>query len=127
MTNSMIDFPSTFTDEQISYITQTVAQKAREVYGNMLCNVILYGSYARGDHKEWSDVDIMIIADTDDLTCKRLNNILNSELDDLAYHMNLLLSVMCEPYSRFERMKYDYPFYKNIHVEGKSVCLIKTV
>ena len=122
MTNEMIDFPSIFTEEQISYITQTVAEKAREVYGGILRDVILYGSYARGDFEEWSDVDIMIIADADDTVCRKLGGDLKNKLRDLDYHMNGLLSLIEEPYNRFERMKNHYPFYTNVMKEGMRLC-----
>ena len=118
MTNEMIDFPSIFTEEQISYITKTVAEKAKEVYGGVLRDVILYGSYARGDFEEGSDVDIMIIADADDSVCRKLGGELRDELRDLDYHMNGLLSLIEEPHSRFERMKNYYPFYTNVMKEG---------
>ena len=120
-----VDFPSIFTKEQIVYITQTVAQKAKEVYGDKLKEVILYGSYARGDYEEWSDVDIMIIADADDMTCENLNNLLYSALHNLDSRMNLLLSIMYVPKIHFEYWKEAYPFYKNIDEEGKRICLTK--
>ena len=122
MTNVIIDFPSVFTEEQISYITQTVAEKASEVYGDKLRDVILYGSYARGDFEEWSDVDIMIIADADDAVCRKLGSELKNKLRDLDYHMNGLLSLIEEPYSRFDRMKKHYPFYTNVLKEGVKLC-----
>ena len=122
MTGATIDFPSVFTEEQISYITQTVAEKAREVYGGILRGVILYGSYARGDFEEWSDVDIMIIADADDAVCRKLGGELKNSLRDLDYRMNGLLSLIEEPYSRFERMKNHYPFYTNVLKEGIKLC-----
>ena len=34
----------------------------RKIYGSHLKTVILYGSYARGDYKADSDIDIMILS-----------------------------------------------------------------
>jgi uncharacterized protein len=117
-----IDFPSTFTKEQLAYITQSVTEQAREVFGDTLRDVILYGSYARGDFGEWSDVDMMILADVDDLTGKKLEAELLKQLGDLNHHMNLLLSILVVPNDRFEYFKEYLPFYTNVSQEGVRQC-----
>ena len=122
MTTAMIDFPSTFTEEQIEYISQTVADKAREVCGDKLREVILYGSYARGDFHEWSDVDIMVLVDADDMDCKRFDDKLMHALFELDNRMNLLLYIIVTPYDRFCHLKDIYPLYRNVDKEGKRLC-----
>jgi len=122
MNTAIIDFPSIFTKEQIDYIGLNVVESAREVCGDKLCDVTLYGSYARGDFDEWSDVDIMVLVDADDTECKQVNKDINDKLYDLIFHMNLLLSVMVVPHDRFYRMKNNYPFYSNVSKEGVRLC-----
>ena len=39
------------------------SQEIRQLFGDKLTKIILYGSYARGEQRENSDVDIMILAD----------------------------------------------------------------
>lgn len=39
----------------------------RNIYGERLKSVILYGSYARGDFNSDSDIDIMILVDLPDI------------------------------------------------------------
>ncbi len=65
------------------------------LYGERLCEVILYGSYARGDYREDSDIDIMILVDDmndDEAYHKR------KELSELDYNYNcahdILLSLI---------------------------------
>ena len=84
--------------------------------------MILYGSYARGDFEEWSDVDMMILADVDDLRGKRLESGLLKQLGDLNHHMNLLLSILVVPIDRFEYFKEYMPFYANVDREGVRLC-----
>ena len=45
----------------------------QKIYGKHLKSVILYGSYARGDYREDSDIDIMILLDLSylKLDCKK--------------------------------------------------------
>jgi len=40
-------------------ITGRVCTAAKEVLGDKLEKVLLFGSYARGDYDEYSDVDIL--------------------------------------------------------------------
>ena len=117
-----IDFPSVFTKEQLAYITKCVTDQARVVFGDTLRDVILYGSYARGDFGEWSDVDMMILADVDDLRGKRLESDLLKRLGDLNHHMNLLLSILVVPIDRFEYFKEYMPFYASVSREGVRLC-----
>lgn len=47
----------------ISDIMQDFAKNVRKMLGNSLDSVIVYGSYARGDYSELSDVDEIKRAD----------------------------------------------------------------
>jgi len=120
--SSAINFPSSFTEEQLNYISENIVDAARKICGDKLRNVILYGSYARGDFKEWSDVDIMVLADVEDADERRYEHEFINALYELNHHMNLLLSVLVTPYGRFERLKNDNPYYRNIVREGRQLC-----
>lgn len=122
MAEPIINFDSIFSKEQLEYITSSVAEQAKIIFGSKLYDVILYGSYARGNFTEWSDVDIMILADVDELTAKKLDKELTHCLLDLDYRMNLLLSIIVVPLSRFEYFKEDYPFYIDVSKEGVHLC-----
>ena len=43
----------------------------QKIYGKHLKKVILYGSYARGDYRDDSDIDIMILLDLSDMDIKQ--------------------------------------------------------
>ena len=47
--------------ERINRITIAVTEGARNIFGDKLVSVILYGSSARGDYDTESDVDIMLL------------------------------------------------------------------
>lgn len=116
--HTAIDDEGIFTKEQIDDIARTVAGAAREVCGDRLRGVALFGSYARGDFHDYSDVDMAILADADDISCNEIESkMLDAlfSLEDFPYYM---LSVIAIPYERFERMKSGYPFYRSIECEG---------
>ena len=91
------------------------------IIGKNLKQVILYGSYARGEqeeNEEISDIDIMILVDESDLKIKELEKeVLNYSYElDLKY--DILLSPIIENIDNFnDRLAY-MTFYKNIKKEG---------
>ena len=48
------------TKNELNSILQKLTQIYRSVYGENLVQVILYGSYARGDYHTDSDVDVLL-------------------------------------------------------------------
>lgn len=38
-------------------------EELRRIYGTHLKQIILYGSYARGDYRDDSDIDLMVLVD----------------------------------------------------------------
>lgn len=51
------------TQKDIEPILEEVKNSLRKIYGERLKEVILYGSYARGDATEDSDIDIIVLLD----------------------------------------------------------------
>ena len=49
------------TKNELNSILQKLTQIYRSVYGENLVQVILYGSYARGDYKKDSDIDVAVV------------------------------------------------------------------
>ena len=67
--------------DMIHNIVYQFAKQLREIYGDELKKVVVYGSYARGDYQKNSDVDIMILVDADDYEIKKRFNL----VCDLAF------------------------------------------
>ena len=47
--------------ENIRVIVYQFSEDVKRILGDKLTKIIVYGSYARGDYREDSDVDIMIL------------------------------------------------------------------
>lgn len=91
----------------------------KEIYGKAMKAVILYGSYARGDYNENSDVDIMILVDMPDGDINRFF----AQTADMTYDFNMDNHVEFSPAVKNIKQFYKWvevnPFYKNISKEGR--------
>lgn len=102
----------------LKQITDKVCGYSKVVFGQKLSAVKLYGSYARGDFDDESDIDIIIIADISPEERVIYRNQLFDYIYDLDLEYDVLISVFIQDKSTFERYKDSYPFYKNIESEG---------
>ena len=91
-----------------------------EIFEKKLKEVILFGSYARGDNGSESDVDIAVLVDipkADEM--KYIDDIIGliSKIDK-KYNYAVLLSPTVISYEFFKQWQETIPFYGNIISEG---------
>ena len=99
-------------------LIEQYVEAVKKIYGSHVRQIILYGSYARGDYREDSDVDIMILVDMSDLELKAYAQ----QLSYMTYDFNLDYTLDIKPIAKsdahFKKWIINYPFYSNIHKEG---------
>lgn len=92
----------------------------KKTYVSHIQQIILYGYYARGDYREDSDVDIMILVDMSDLEFLELKAY-GQQLSYMTYDFNLDYDLDIKPIvkseAHFKKWIINYPFYSNIHKE----------
>ena len=102
----------------LNEITTQVALEAKRQLGDKLDKVILYGSYARGDYDEESDIDIMVLADipAEDRWKTRLN--LGGIISELGLEHDILISMNVVDCATFYKHKDSLPYYQNAVRDG---------
>ena len=90
----------------------------KQIYGTHLRQIILYGSYARGDFRPDSDIDIMILLDLSDLELKAYSQKLSYMTYDFNMDYNIDIKQIAKSEAHFNKWIVNYPFYSNIHREG---------
>lgn len=105
----------------INKIISETQKKLLELLNDDLEKVILFGSCARGDYTDESDIDIAVL-----LSCERQASAkYKSSLITLSAEMDLknmvVVNFICIPYGEYMEKKGYYPFYANIEREGKVI------
>ena len=96
----------------ISFLKECCNQFADELCGN-LCYVVLYGSYARGDFRDSSDIDVLFLLNEDSGSDH------DKILDFVTYcnsKLDLCVSQFVMEIDDFRSR--DYGIYRNIRKEG---------
>lgn len=88
------------------------------IYGSELNTVILYGSYARGDFRPDSDIDIMILVDLTEGEIKEKGHVLSEVTFDYNFDNDLKIMPIVKKRDHFDKWLRAYPFYNNIKREG---------
>ena len=90
----------------------------KEVFGDKLTDCYLYGSYARGDYNEESDIDIMMVIDLGYEELNKLRYRISHICSDLSLKYEITISVKLQPKAILERYKDVVPYYQNVLREG---------
>ena len=79
--------------------------------------IILYGSYARGEEKNESDIDLLILINRDKITYKDENQI-TYPLYDIEFDTGKIISPIVFLRKDWETRHRITPFYENVITEG---------
>lgn len=80
-------------------------------------DIILYGSYARGEQKEESDIDLLILVNNNTLSYEERKKI-SYPLFNLESEVGINISPLIYDKNTWENKHYVTPFYKNVKEDG---------
>ena len=106
--------------EQINNAVQEFIKGVKDILGDRAKKIILYGSYARGDYNESSDIDIMILTDLNDDEIFKYRNKIWEYAYDIEWDNNfdIKLSPLIKNIDKFNYWLEALPFYMNVQKEG---------
>ena len=102
--------------QKMNGLLQTYISEIKKIYGTHLSKIILYGSYARGQETDESDIDMAIVLkanQTDEQYDQLTDVVVDYELD-----IGITLSIISIEKNEFKEWKNTLPFYKNLAKEG---------
>jgi len=93
MENSAVDSNIKNTSNEIGMIIQEIERELINIYEDKLQDLILFGSYARGDNTSSSDIDLLLLLDDmKDINTERKKYF--PVISDLSLKYDLIISII---------------------------------
>jgi predicted nucleotidyltransferase len=93
-------------------------KRAKMHYGNRLKYIVLYGSYARGDFKKDSDIDVLVVLDEIKSEINEID-VLADLKTDIILEYEWYLSTNPVDINKFENS--NFTFFRNVREDGVIV------
>jgi predicted nucleotidyltransferase len=93
-------------------------QALQDFYGERLAGLYLYGSYARGDFRPDSDVDLLLLLHGEVNPCEEIDR-LSPLVSEICLRHEVLLSVLPVPAAWLARRQ--SPLYVRVRQEGRAL------
>ena len=94
------------------------ARRLNVIFGAAVRDVYLYGSYARGDYNDESDIDILATVDMDAPELPAFRRRVAEMSSALSLECDTTVSVTVKPFDQFVRYSSILPYYRNVLKEG---------
>ncbi len=104
--------------KSINNIINEFTRKVRELLGDRVKKIILYGSYARGDYKKNSDIDIMILTDFNFEEIEKYRDEVSDIAFDIELEKGIVISPVIKNIDKYNERVNIVPFYMNVQKEG---------
>ena len=101
--------------ENVKKIIKEFKAELERIYGEKLKSVILYGSWARNEATENSDIDLVVVFKGDIIQGKEIDRMIDS-ITEINLKYNILISVY--PVSEENYLTIKSPLLLNIRQEG---------
>lgn len=99
-------------------ILKEVYSACNPVLDHAIKAAYLYGSYARGDYHEGSDIDILLAVDLPQEKLSLFRSRIASITSNLSLIHDVTVSVAVKPFKQFQQHANILPYYKNVLKEG---------
>lgn len=102
----------------IKKIVYEYAKDIQQLLGKDLSKIVMYGSYARGDFAENSDVDLMILVETPEEELRILAERVSDRAFDYLMKYGITISPVIKNEEHFNYWVDNLPYYRNVRDEG---------
>jgi uncharacterized protein len=102
--------------ESISAILSDVKKELSQIYNDRIISLILFGSYARGQETDASDIDLLLVLKGKVNKGKEIDFVIDT-ITDISLKYNTLISII--PVSEEDFISSNSPLILNVRKEGR--------
>lgn len=104
--------------ETLDIVLRETYRRTRALLADRFRSAVLFGSYARGDFDDESDIDVALLIDCSRHDVSGYLDGLASIATDISLSYGKLVSFTCIPYADYVKWLPALPFYQSIEREG---------
>lgn len=109
------------TEKKIREVIGALLEGVKQIFQQDQIDVILFGSYARGDSDSGSDIDVLLLLDAPRQEILEKNWQVGDLAADLLMSYGVVVAPIVESRSYFDSNVELLPFYQNIRAEGVKI------
>ena len=107
-----------YSQNQLDTVLSEAKSGLRHIFGEDLHDVLLYGSCARGEQDEESDIDVMALVDLPKTTLPQYRRMVSDLSSSIDLRCDVLLSIKLQDLDTFRRYRETLPYFQNVKREG---------
>jgi len=108
-------------DSNLYNIVNEIEVGLKEIFGDKLRKIILYGSYAREQEVNGSDLDLMALLDLTDEEIESKNEEVLELTVELSTRYGIFISIVKNNEEFFNEWVDTLPYFKNVIDEGINI------
>lgn len=100
-------------------VNRDITDIMKHHYGERLAKIVLFGSYARGDFNDESDVDYLVVLDEEDVSSfSEVARTISARND---YYLNTFINLSAVVVSKSQYLTSNRIFYREVRRDGKCI------
>lgn len=107
--------------ENLDRLLTEVSCELKKIFGGKLEYLILYGSYARREQTDGSDIDVFALVDLDREQLQKYRRTVSEISGEIDLKYDCLLSVKLQDSETFRRYRTALPYFINVLEEGVRI------
>ena len=102
----------------VNVVMSEIVSEMKRIFGDHLRQVILFGSYARGEQEPYSDLDVMVLVNLTDAELGIYNDDIAAVMTDISLKYGVIPSIIDKNQEHFNCWAPFLPFYRAVQTEG---------